>query len=73
MRTRVVIPLLPPRSTTPSSRPLNPLLLLSGSGYVLWPQLMAAIGIRELGAVIENLDRYHDDIGRAMDNLFYGL
>jgi hypothetical protein len=34
---------------------------------------MAAIGIRELGAVIENLDRYHDDIGRAMDNLFYGL
>jgi toxin CcdB len=73
LRTRVVVPLLPPAEIPAAIRNLHPVLLVDGTEYVLVTQLMGAIRKRELGPPVGNLEAQRTEIIRALDTLLSGV
>jgi toxin CcdB len=73
LRTRVVVPLLPPAEIPAAIRNLHPVLVVDGTEYVLVTQLMGAIRKRELGPMVGNLEAQRTEIIRALDTLLSGV
>ena len=73
LRTRVVVPLLPPGAIPAAIRNLHPVLVVDGTEYVLVTQLMGAIRKRELGPMVGNLEAQRTEIIRALDTLLSGV
>lgn len=73
LNTRIAIPLLPmDRVPKPASR-LNPLFELNGETYVMMPQFMAAVPVKELKDKLFNVENRRDEIVAAIDLLLQGL
>ena len=73
MNTRVVVPLLPVAEAPLKITRLNPVFALDGADYVLMPQHMAAITVRELGSTNSNMSARHDEIRGALDVVYIGF
>ena len=74
MRTRVVVPLLPPAMLDGGkTQSLNPALAVGGEVLVLVPQLMATLTRPELGERVGSLAPERDTITRAIDALLSGV
>jgi toxin CcdB len=73
LRTRVVVPLLPPEEVPAPLRDLHPRFVVEGEALLLATQLLGAIPLRELGRPIGNLAAEQDAISRALDLLFTGF
>ncbi len=73
LRSRVVVPLLPPAEIPAAIRNLHPVLLVDDTEYVLVTQLMGAIRKRELGPPVGNLEAQRTEIIRALDTLLSGV
>jgi toxin CcdB len=72
LKTRLVIPLLPPDLEPPMTERLNPAFDIDGQRYVLFPQFAASIHIRELRERVASLTNRYLDITRALDMLVSG-
>jgi len=73
LRTRVVVPLLPPDEVPTRIADLHPAFEVEGQRLLMATQLMAAVPRRELGRPIANLAGHRDDITRALDMLLTGF
>ncbi len=73
MRTRVVVPLLPPTMAAGEVQRLNPRLVVEGESLVLMPQLLATLALSELGERLGSLAGERDTIVRAVDTLVAGV
>ena len=73
LRTRVVIPLLPPGAVPPDLRDLHPRLVVGGTELLAATQLLAAVKRHELGPVVANAADQRDTITRALDLLLTGV
>ena len=52
---------------------LNPLVEVDGQVYVLKPELMATVPLRQLSLRVTNLSHHREDFIRALDLLFTGV
>ena len=73
LQTRFVIPLLPPDLEPKIAERLNPVFLIEGQNYVLYPQFSASIAVRELGTPVASLANQHSQIIEALDMLVSGF
>ena len=73
LKTRAVIPLLPPAQVPPPIRNLHPVLVIDGVEHVLVTQLIGSIRVRELGPPVGNLEAQRTEIIRALDTLLSGI
>ncbi|MCW5724283.1 MAG: CcdB family protein [Maricaulaceae bacterium] len=75
LASRVVIPLRPVQTTTDEAMTrLKPRIRAAGGDYVLLTTDIAALPVRRLGEVIDNVEAAHrDDITAALDFLFAGF
>jgi len=73
LNTRVVVPLLPATAAPPPIRELNPVFDIGGAPHVMVTQALAAVPLRELGAVRLSLDAEYDQVTRALDILLVGF
>ncbi len=73
LRSRMVVPLLPPSATLPAIRDLNPLLTVENETLAIMTHFMAAVPLRELGKPIGNLLSQANDITRALNILLTGF
>lgn len=73
LRSRMVVPLLPPTAELPAIRDLNPLLTVEEETLAMMTHFMAAVPLRELGRPVGNLLPQADDITRALDILLTGF
>ena len=73
LRTRVVIPLLPPDAVPPDMRDLHPRLFVDGAELLAATQLLSAVRRQDLGPVIANAADQRDTITRALDLLLTGF
>jgi toxin CcdB len=72
LRTRFVVPLLPPEIEPKIADRLNPVFAIDGSNYVLFPQFAAAVPVQDLKQQITSLDHEHTRIMDALDMLMIG-
>jgi toxin CcdB len=72
LKTRLVIPLLPPDLEPPKTERLNPAFEIGGLKYVLFPQFTASIHVSELKNKVASLTSSYLDITRALDMLVSG-
>ncbi|NGM23160.1 plasmid maintenance protein CcdB [Roseomonas stagni] len=73
LRTRVVVPLLPPDGVPARITDLHPAFEVEGQRLLMATQLMAAVPRRDLGRPVGNLAPHRDDITRALDLLLTGF
>jgi toxin CcdB len=73
LKTRVVVPLLPPAQVPPPIRNLHPVFVIDGVEHVLVTQLIGAIRTCELGSPVGNLEARRTEIIRALDTLLSGV
>lgn len=73
LRTRVVVPLLPPDEVPNRIGDLHPAFEVEGQRLLMATQLMAAVPRHELGRPVANLATHRDDITRAPDLLLTGF
>lgn len=73
LRTRVVVPLLPPAEVPRPIRDLHPIFTIDGDRYLLATQLLSAVGRRELGKPVGNLETHRDAVTKALDVLLTGF
>lgn len=73
LRSRMVVPLLPPTTALPAIRDLNPLLTVDSETLAMMTHFMAAVPLRELGRPVGNLLPQADDITRALNILLTGF
>lgn len=73
LRTRVVVPLMPPEAMPKPIRDLHPGITIAGERFLLVTQFLGAVTTRELGRAVGNLDAERDAITRALDALLTGL
>lgn len=73
LRTRVVIPLMPPESVPPDMRGLHPRLVVDGTELLAATQLLAAVKRQDLGPVVATAADQRDTIIRALDLLLTGF
>jgi toxin CcdB len=71
LRTRVVVPLLPPDEVPTRMTGLHP--AFEGHRLLMATQLIAAVPRRELGRAVGNLAPHRDDITRALGLLLTGF
>ena len=72
LRTRFVVPLLPPELEPKVAERLNPVFVIEGRNYVLYPQFAASMSVRELGPMVTSLVDEHSRIMDALDMLMIG-
>ena len=72
LRTRFVVPLLPPELEPKVADRLNPIFAIDGANYVLFPQFAAAVPAQDLKQQITSLDHEHARIMAALDMLMIG-
>lgn len=73
LKTRVVVPLVPPDSVPGPVLDLHPVFTIEGQRLLLATQFLAAIPKRQLGAPAGTLAAEREAITRALDLLFTGL
>jgi toxin CcdB len=73
LKTRVVVPLMPQASAPMPMRRLNPVIVVSGTNYIVATQFLAAVPISELDTPITNATDQHDAIRAALDMVFIGF
>jgi toxin CcdB len=73
LKTRALVPLLPPAQVPPPIRNLHPVFLVEGTEHVLVTQLIGAIRTRELGSPVGTLEGQRTEIIRALDTLLSGV
>ena len=71
--TRVVVPLLPTRTTPPPVKGLNPIFRVEEEEVVMATQLMAAVPRSILKTRVAILSSQHDEIVSAIDFLMQGF
>ncbi len=73
LKTRVVVPLVPPATlSTPLIR-LNPILFVAGERYMMLTQALLAVALSDLGPVVASLSDDDLAIGNALDMLLTGF
>ena len=72
LKTRLVIPLLPPELEPKISERLNPAFIIDNKRYVLYPQFTASVSARELTDFVISLADHHFTIVDAFDMLTSG-
>jgi toxin CcdB len=72
LRTRFVVPLLPPELEPKVAERLNPVFTIEGKNYAFYPQFAATLPTRELGQFIASLADEQDKIIGALDMLITG-
>ena len=72
LKTRTVVPLVPEKDAPSRIRDLNPIFEVAGISHVMVTQAIATVPVRELQQTTMSLNKYHDDITRALDILFTG-
>jgi toxin CcdB len=73
LRTRVVIPLMPPAEVPEPIRDLHPIFVIEGERRLLATQLIGSIPKRQLGKPIGNIETHRDAITKALDVLYSGF
>jgi toxin CcdB len=73
MRTRVVVPLLPPEVAGRPITRLTPVIELDGTMLVLMPQLIATLSLPELGTRVGSIAHAQEHVNRAIDTLLSGI
>lgn len=73
LRTRVVVPLVPPGEVPRPVRDLHPVFAIDGMPCLLATQFLAAIPSRDLGRAVGTLKAERDAITRALDLLLTGF
>jgi toxin CcdB len=73
LATRIVAPLRPLKSRDDLIPRLTPVVEVQGEPYFIVLSEIAAIRVKELGAVIINLKQHRDEIVAAVDILFTGI
>ncbi len=73
LNTRVVVPLMPEAGAPMPMRRLNPVIVVSGTNYILASQFLAAVPMSELDTPITNAADQHDTIRAALDMVFIGF
>lgn len=71
--TRVVVPLMPVKSSPPAIRRLYPVFTIEGRPMLMATPLMSAIRARQLKTPITNLADHRDEIVAAVDFLQQGF
>lgn len=71
--TRMAIPLLPQHPQRVPLKKLNPVFVIDGRRYVLFPQLMLSVPASALRERVANVEAHRDDIVAAVDFLFQGF
>lgn len=72
LRTRFVVPLLPPELEPKVAERLNPVFIIDDKSYVLYPQFAASMSLQELGPTVGSLLDEHIEIMDALDMLIIG-
>jgi toxin CcdB len=72
LRTRLVVPLLPPDYAPLPSRRLNPTLRVEGGEVVMMTHFASAVPARTLGGAVGSLAHEHTTIMNAFDMLLSG-
>lgn len=73
LRRLLLVPPLPVETGPPPIRDINPVLVLNGRSYLFMAQYIASVPRIDFHDPIENLDRYWDEITRALDVLLTGV
>lgn len=73
LKTRIVVPLLPPAEAPKPARRLNPVISIKGEDAVMVTQFLAAIPEKALTERVANLADRHDDIVAALDMIVHGF
>lgn len=73
LRTRLMIPLLPPAQFPAPVRRLHPIVQVNGRSLLMATHLMAAVPERHLGRPVGNLMAQYDEIVAAIDMIFNGF
>ena len=73
IKTRVVVPLLPPQRTLVQTPRLNPIFEVEGVRYVMVSQALSAVPISILRKRVDGMARYFDQIRDALDFLLIGF
>ena len=73
LRRLLLVPLLPVETGPPPIRDINPEFVLNGRSYLFMAQYIAAVPRTDFHDPVDNLDRYWDEITRALDTLLTGL
>jgi toxin CcdB len=72
LRTRFVVPLLPPELEPKVAERLNPVFTIDGKNYAFYPQFAATIPASELGQFVASIADEQDKIIGALDMLMTG-
>ena len=72
LNTRFCIPLMPPEEAPLAGERLNPEFLVAGEHVRMVTQFAAAVPVRELGPLVDNLVGEHSAIINAVDMLTTG-
>lgn len=73
LSTRIVVPLQPEEDAPQPARDLNPVFRITGAGYVMMTQYMAAVFASELKKPAGSLAEEQDRILKALDMIFSGF
>jgi toxin CcdB len=74
IKTRMVIPLLPPARTKKEALPrLRPLIIVKGKEYVMMTTELSSADLSDLGKFVENVEGQRQAIVDAVDFLFQGF
>jgi toxin CcdB len=73
LRTRIVVPLLPPETAPPAARRLNPVFDLPEGAHVMVTQALAAVPVAILGPPVGSVSDRFADITAALDMVFQGF
>ena len=71
--TRVVVPLLPPKTAPKPASGLNPAFAIAGRPYLMLTQFIAAVPAKHLRNPVLSLKPRSEDILRALDILLTGV
>lgn len=73
LKTRFVVPLLPPELEPKIAERLNPVFLIEGSEHVFYPQFAASVPTKDLKDRVVSLSDEYLMIENALDMLITGI
>ena len=73
LRTRIVVPLMPPGAVPQPIRDLHPVFRIDGAPLVMATQFLGAVPRADLGPAVASLAAERDTITRALDLLLTGF
>ena len=72
LKTRFVVPLLPPELEPKVADRLNPVLVIDNEQYVFYTQFAAAMSVAKIRRRVTSVETHHIEIMDALDMLISG-